>query len=258
MARPYVIAGNWKLQVTNLKDAQSRIDEIDTYLEKYPNLESFIAVPSVFLYNLKSKYLKIASENIHYTESGAYTGSTSVLSLKDAGIKYTLIGHSERRIIFKETDEEINQKVHLALQNGITPVLCIGETAQERAEGRHEEILYKQIAWGLRGVESLDNVILAYEPVWAINNKALNPDTEIRAATPKDAQETHQFIRRKVFEIYNNPTAESIRILYGGSMKPTNADELLNQPDIDGGLIGGASLKVETLGPIYDIVGSTH
>ncbi len=257
MTRPYVIGGNWKLQVTSLSEAKRRLEEIDSHLEHF-DIETFIAVPSVFLYSVSTQNLKLAAEDIHYEESGAYTGATSVLSLVDAGIGYTLVGHSERRIIFRETDEEINKKVKLALKYDITPVLCIGETAKERETGEYGEVLRRQLVVGLQGVENLEKVIIAYEPVWAINNKALNPDTEIKPATPADAEATHSFVRSVIEELYGQNISQSVRILYGGSMKASNAEELLKQPNIDGGLIGGASLKAETLIPVHRICSSLN
>lgn len=254
--RRFVIGGNWKMQITQKSDATVIAREISNALENISSVDVFIAPSFMSLYavgeNIKSTNLKLASQNIHYHEQGAFTGENSIVSCLEAGCEYIILGHSERRRIFRETDEIINLKVIKTIEKGLKPVLCIGETAKERTEGSVTEVNQKQLAGSLRGVseKQLQSVIIAYEPVWAINNKFLNPDVEIRPATPKQASEAHIIVREWIKQHYSNKAAEKIRIIYGGSMKKNNADELLALEDIDGGLIGGASLSADTFVPI--------
>lgn len=253
--RRFIIGGNWKMQVTGVEDSVSRAQKI-VKLEGFDKVDVFIAPSFTALYEvgkiLQGTPLKLCGQNMHHFETGAFTGEVSVESLLEAGCEYVLLGHSERRRIFGETDELINKKVLKALEHKLKVVLAIGETAKEREEGRTAEVNRSQLAGSLAGVpkEQMDNIVIAYEPVWAINNKHLNPDTEIHPATPKQAVEAHQIVRNWVKEQYGEEVAESIRIQYGGSMKGSNAEELLTLPDIDGGLIGGASLTAEALEPI--------
>lgn len=250
------IGGNWKSQVTTVADAVDRLTALGKAARQHSSLTTFIAVPSALLYPL-SQYdfspIKLASQDMHYTEKGAFTGVTSVLTLNDLQIEYVLIGHSERRIIFRETNEELNQKVLLALKHNKQIVFCIGETAKERASGQVEAVLSTQLSVGLQNVTDLSSICIAYEPVWAINNKYLNPDSEIKAASPEEAQKTHAFIRGWVRDHYSAAVANNMSILYGGSMKGSNAQALLSMPDINGGLIGGASLAAELLDPVLQI-----
>ena len=200
----------------------------------------------------KNTKLKVCAQNMHSDAKGAFTGEISVDSIKELGCEYVLLGHSERRRIFKEDDQFINKKVQLALQNNLKVVLCIGETAQERNDGKVVEVNEYQLSNSLKGVtkEQLSNIVIAYEPVWAINNPALNPGVEIRAATAKEAQEAHIIVRNWFTKSYSKESAEKIRIQYGGSMNKKNSEELLKISDIDGGLIGSASLKAEDFLPI--------
>jgi triosephosphate isomerase len=220
------------------------------------SVEVFIAPSANALYSVgkavSNTRLKLGGQNIHYHEKGAFTGQISILSLIDAGCSYVLLGHSEPRRIFGETDDLINLKVIKAVEKGIKPVLCIGESAKEREEGQTTDIIYTQLNEGLRGLSTnqLREVIIAYEPVWAINNKFLNPDTEIKPATSEQASEVHKSTRDWIRHKFGNEIAESIPIIYGGSMKASNAKDLLELDDIDGGLIGGASLSAKTFLPI--------
>ncbi|AKI98206.1 triose-phosphate isomerase [Kosmotoga pacifica] len=186
---------------------------------------------------LKDTEIGVGAQNIYPKESGAFTGEISVLMLKDLGVNYVIVGHSERRHIFGETDELINEKVRFVLENALTPIFCIGETLEERESGRTFEVLESQVVKGLKGVELEDilKVIVAYEPVWAIGTG--------KVATPEQADEAMGFVRQLIGKLYGWQIAEQIRILYGGSIKPENFDSLIKMENIDGGLVGGASLK---------------
>ncbi|MFX0152244.1 MAG: triose-phosphate isomerase [Candidatus Hodarchaeota archaeon] len=242
-----MIGGNWKMQITQVQNAVRIAKDILKGL-KQTHVDVFIAPSANALYSvgkvISNSKLSLAGQNIHYFEEGAFTGQISILSLIDAGCSFVLLGHSEPRRIFGETDKLINLKVLKAVEKGIKPVLCIGESAKEREEGQTTEIIQIQLERGLRGLtaQQLSNVIIAYEPVWAINNKFLNPDTEIKPATPEQASEAHKFIRDWISSNFEYELAENIPIIYGGSMNPSNAKKLLELEHIDGGLIGGASL----------------
>ncbi|UCE13494.1 MAG: triose-phosphate isomerase [Candidatus Heimdallarchaeota archaeon] len=254
--RRFILGGNWKMQITRLGEAERIAENIAAAIENVSSVEVFIApsfnaLNSVGLTITKTK-LKLAGQNMHYHEKGAFTGEISVLSLIEAGCEYVILGHSERRRIFGEKDDTINQKVLLAINHGLKPVLCIGETAEERANGRTAEVNQSQLAGSLRNVsaQQLQNVIIAYEPVWAIDNKFLNPNIEIKPATPEQASEAHMIVRDWIRKHYGQESAANIPIIYGGSMKEKNATELLTIEDIDGGLVGGASLSAEAFVPI--------
>jgi len=195
---------------------------------------------------VETTVVELGGQNIHAEEKGAFTGEVSAAMLKSAGCRYVILGHSERRSYFHETDESINAKISRALNTELIPIVCVGESLQQREAGETEQVLETQI----RGVfaefsrEQVKHCIIAYEPVWAIGTGVV--------ATPEVAQEAHRFIRELLAGMYDSGLAESVRIQYGGSMKPDNAAELLTQPDIDGGLIGGASLKADSfLGIVY-------
>ncbi len=253
--RRIVIGGNWKMQVTSTTEAVSIADDIAQGLSTLSSVHVFIAPSFTELYSVnkavKETQLKLAGQNMYYHEKGAFTGQISPLSLANL-VDYVILGHSEPRRIFGETDEFIRQKLLKALEIGLIPVLCLGETAKEREEGNTKAILHQQLAGSLKGlqIEKMKMIILAYEPVWAINNKFLNPDTEIRPATPIEANETHTIIRDWLKNEFGAPVAEEISIIYGGSMNAQNAKELLALDQIDGGLIGGASLSAEKFLPI--------
>jgi triosephosphate isomerase len=254
--RRFIIGGNWKMQILQVGEAVKNAESIANALNNISKVDVFIAPSFNALYSvgkaILNTNLKLASQNIHYYEQGAFTGETSILSCVDAGCDYIILGHSERRRIFGESNEIINQKVLKTLQHGLKPVLCIGETAKERAEGRVREVNQNQLAESLKGVSQtqLENIIIAYEPVWAINNKFLNPGVEIKPATPDQANETHKMVRDWLKGEYGDSCSEKIPIIYGGSMNEKNAKELLKIKDIDGGLVGGASLTKKTFMPI--------
>lgn len=243
------------MQISSVGEASKILSEMSTAITS-DNIDIFIAPSYNALYTLgielQGSRVKLAAQNMYYREKGAFTGEVSINSLLEAGVKYVLLGHSERRRIFNETDKEINLKLLKALEKGLFPVLCIGETAKEREEERVAEVNEAQLAGSLKDVTSkqMKNVIVAYEPVWAINNPYLNSDTEIKPATPLQAKEAHKIVRDWLRKNYSNTIAEQVRIIYGGSMNASNAAELLALEDIDGGLIGGASLSAEKLMPI--------
>lgn len=234
---PIVIA-NWKLN----GGIDLLCTSVSAFIGKHFSAKIAICPPYVYmrdmLHFLQHSEIIIGSQNVSKYESGAYTGETSAQMLKDAGMGLCLIGHSERRQMFHENDNSCHLKVVRALNCGLMPVLCIGENAQQREAGITKDILYRQLQDALTNTDvSNKSLCIAYEPIWAIGTG--------QAATPEDAQEVHEFIRTELSQIYDQPTADSIHILYGGSVNKSNADELLQQNDIDGLLVGGASLDPE-------------
>ena len=239
MARKKIIAGNWKMNKTPSQAAEL-INELIP-LVKESDADVVICTPAVDLSIAteltKGTNIAVGAENMHWEESGAYTGEISADMLLDLGVKYVIIGHSERREYFAETDETVNKKVKKALEKGITPILCCGETLEQREMGIMKEFVRMQIKADMLGISAEDakKVVIAYEPIWAIGTG--------KTATADQADEVCGIIRDVIAEIYDDATAEVIRIQYGGSMNAGNAVELLSKPNIDGGLIGGASLK---------------
>ena len=240
--RNYLIAGNWKMNKTPseaaklAKEIKPLVKDSDYRVMVAP---SFVCIPAV-LNELKGSNVLVAAQNMANVEEGAFTGETSVLMLKDLGVEAVILGHSERRHIYGETNEQINEKVKIAIQHGLMPVLCIGELLGEREAGKAEAVCYEQLEKGLAGVseKELDNVVIAYEPVWAIGTG--------KTATPDDADAIHAACRKKIAEMYSEAAAEKIVIQYGGSMKPENIKDLMAMENIDGGLIGGAALKADS------------
>ena len=258
--RPHIIGGNWKLQINSINEVKQRLTQILNDLEN-KNINSskiFIALPPALLHIghelFKNSKIYLAAQNIYHEIYGPFTGETSILTAVDLNVKYCLIGHSERRILFNETNEEINKKIHLCINHHITPVLCIGETFEERSSGNHQRVLEHQLETALKNIstEGLKSIIIAYEPVWAINNQLLNKDNIIKPATPKDADQTHHIIREYLKRNYGSEIANNMQIIYGGSMNSNNVESLLMIENIDGGLIGGASLSSEKLLPIIE------
>ena len=245
--RKKVIAGNWKMNKTNT-EAVEMLTELKELVKGIDNVGIIIGAPFTALSDavkaVKGSNIAIAAENVYPKESGAYTGEVSPVMLKSIGVEYVILGHSERREYFKESDEFINEKVKAVLAAGMLPILCIGEKLEERESGKTAEVTETQIRGGLKDLtaEEAKKVIVAYEPVWAIGTG--------RTATPEMAQETHRQVRDVLVSMFGNETAEEMIIQYGGSMKPDNAVELLAQKDIDGGLIGGASLKASSFAEI--------
>jgi triosephosphate isomerase len=242
-----VIAGNWKLYKTS-EEAVDLVSSLIPLLKGVTDVEIIIApvftVLGVVKRALKDSGLKLAAQDCFWEEEGAYTGEVSPKMLTDAGCSHVIIGHSERRQYFAETDDTVNKKLMAALDGGLVPIFCAGESLSEREAGETLTVLRKQITGGLSGIaaEHVDRVIIAYEPVWAIGTG--------KTATVIQAQEAHKFIRDLLSELYGQEAADKIRILYGGSVKPENVKGLLSQPDIDGALVGGASLRAESFAAI--------
>ena len=193
---------------------------------------------------LKGTNIRLGAENVHFAEKGAYTGEISAAMLKEYGVEYVIIGHSERRQYFGETDETVNKRTLTALTAGLTPILCVGETLEERETGKTENVLHRQLEEGLKGVEDLTKLVIAYEPVWAIGTG--------KTATAAQANETIGYIRKTLGELFCEKCAAKVRIQYGGSMNAGNCKELMAQEEIDGGLIGGASLKAPDFSAIVN------
>ncbi len=244
--RQYFIAGNWKMHKT-VPEAQALAQELVKSLKDGPN--KYMIAPSFTALDAVSKIVKgtnilLGAQNMSTDEQGAHTGEVSVLQLKDLGVQVVILGHSERRHIYKEDDAMINKKVKLALAHGLEVILCIGELLEEREAGKAEAVCEEQTRKGLEGIsaEELKKVTIAYEPVWAIGTG--------KVATPEDAEAIHAYVRKVIADMYGKEAAENIIIQYGGSMKAENCAGLLAKPDIDGGLIGGAALKADTFTPI--------
>lgn len=193
---------------------------------------------------LKGTNIRLGAENVHFAEKGAYTGEISAAMLKEYGVEYVIIGHSERRQYFGETDETVNKRTLTALNAGLTPIVCVGETLEERETGKTEAVLHRQLEEGLKGVEDLTKLVIAYEPVWAIGTG--------KTATAAQANETIVYIRKTLGELFCEKCAAKVRIQYGGSMNAGNCKELMAQEEIDGGLIGGASLKAPDFSAIVN------
>lgn len=238
--RKKIIAGNWKMN-NDLNESQSLVSGIISGLGNDDKCEVIVCPPFTSLNEVnslvKNSPVKLGAQNMFFEESGAYTGEISASMLKSVGCEYVILGHSERRTIFGESDEWINKKIKKAIECGLKVIFCIGETLAQREEGETDAIIKSQIINDLQNVtsENLKTIIIAYEPIWAIGTG--------KTASPGQAQEVHEFIRNLIEEIYSKESAENLIIQYGGSVKPDNAASLLSQPDIDGALVGGACLK---------------
>lgn len=246
--RKKVIAGNWKMNM--LPDQTIKfIDEISPLVKDTKN-EVILCVPYTDLFyallTAQNTNIKIGAQNMHWEENGAYTGEVSGKMLKVIGVEYVIIGHSERREYFAETDETVNKKIKTAFANELKPIVCVGETLSQREEGKTEEIITNQTRLALEGLsnEQVKNTIIAYEPIWAIGTG--------KTATSEDANNSIKAIRKEIENIYGKEVSEEVIIQYGGSVKSTNAKELFETSDIDGGLVGGASLKVEEFSKIVN------
>ncbi len=238
--RRNIVAGNWKMNL-NHPDSTRLIDEINSS-EIHSDTELIVAPPSIYLssFNKKQHHFSLSAQNIHFEENGAFTGEISAEMLSSLNINYAIVGHSERRSLFHETDEIIFKKVESLLKYKVTPIFCCGELKEEREEGRAFEVVSNQLNNLLTHLneDQIKKVIIAYEPVWAIGTGL--------TASPEDAQKMHQHIRGSIADQFSIETAENISILYGGSCKPENAKDIFSQDDIDGGLIGGASLDCKS------------
>lgn len=248
MRRP-VIAGNWKMNMTP-DDAGIWVNQFKDLVAQSSGVDILICPPFTVLprlcADLAGTGILAGAQNMHWQTGGAFTGEISPTMLTDLGCSHVLLGHSERRALFSESDEAVNKKLLAALSHGLTPVLCIGETLAQREQGNTQEVCRGQLLGGLAAVagEDLSRVIIAYEPVWAIGTG--------RTATPEDAQAVIGYIRQQLAGPWEEALAEQVRILYGGSVKPANIDGLMIQPDIDGALVGGASLKPEDFARIVN------
>lgn len=238
MRKP-IIAGNWKMNKTAAEGA-ALVEELKP-LVKDANCDVVVCVPFTDIPAVsaaaKGSNIHVGAQNVHFAEKGAYTGEISADMLKEFGVEYVIIGHSERRQYFGETDETVNKRMHAALAAGLAPIVCIGESLEERETGKTEDVLAVQIEEGFKGLDDISKIVIAYEPIWAIGTG--------KTATAEQANETIAFIRKKCAEVFCPKCAEKVRIQYGGSMNAKNCKELMAMPEIDGGLIGGASLKAE-------------
>ena len=245
MAAKLVVAGNWKMNMT-ASEGKALVDALKPLVaDVCPCACTVIVCPpfttlATVIEAAKGSNIHVGAQNVHWAANGAFTGEISAAMLKEAGVEYVIIGHSERRQYFGETDATVNSRLKAAIAAGLKPIVCIGETLEEREGNKTEAVLGKQLEDGLKDLDAatVGALVLAYEPVWAIGTG--------KTATPEMAQETHAFIRSKVAELFGKEAAENVRIQYGGSMKPENAEELVRQADIDGGLIGGAALKADS------------
>jgi triosephosphate isomerase len=245
--RKKIIAGNWKMN-KSLAEAQDLTEGIKRELAECSDVDVVLCPPFTVLKSvgdiISDSTIKLGAQNMHWENYGAYTGEICAAMLRDLYCHYVILGHSERRQYFGETDDTVNKKVKAALAGNLIPIVCVGEMLEEREAGTTEDVVGTQVREGLAGLEGdLKKLVVAYEPVWAIGTGL--------TATPEQAQDVHAFIRKTLTGMYGEDTAQSIRIQYGGSMKPANAEELLAQPDIDGGLIGGAALQA---GSFADII----
>ena len=246
--RRKVIAGNWKMNML----PNEAIDYIQAFepLVKDANAEVILCVPYTDLFyclmNAQGTNIKIGAQNMHFAETGAYTGEVSAKMLKSIGVEYVIIGHSERRQYYNETDETVNKKVKAAYEVGLKPIVCVGESLEEREAGKTEEIITNQTRLALEGLtsEQVKSTIIAYEPIWAIGTG--------KTATSEDANNSIKAIRAEIARIYGADVAEEVIIQYGGSVKSSNAKELFTTSDIDGGLVGGASLKPDEFSKIVN------
>ncbi|MCK5204608.1 MAG: triose-phosphate isomerase [Desulfobacterales bacterium] len=245
-----LIAGNWKMYKTP-QEAADTAKQLVEQVREVADVDIMIAPPFTALESvsrvIKNSPVALGAQNLYWEDEGAYTGEISAPMLKSAGCQYAIIGHSERRQYFGETDKTVNQKIQAAIQVGLKPVFCIGETEQEREAEQTLSVLDKQVRKGLERLvpEQLDTLIIAYEPVWAIGTG--------KTATEDQAQEVHQFIRSLIEKSFGNDLSKSIRILYGGSVKPDNILNLMAMPDIDGALVGGASLSADSFSRIIKV-----
>lgn len=246
MRKPF-IAGNWKMNATS-EETEALIQALKGRIADVSGVDVAVAPPFVYLhkavYTAQGSAVQVGAQNCYFESGGAYTGEIAPEMLKDVGCDFVILGHSERRHILNETDEMINRKVKKALAAGLDVILCVGELLEEREAGKTQDVVQTQLRDGLRGIsqDDMKKITIAYEPVWAIGTG--------KTATPDQAQDVHAFIRGWLTEAYSSALSEAVRIQYGGSVKPDNAKDLLSQPDIDGALVGGASLKADSFAAI--------
>jgi len=241
MRRP-LIAGNWKMNL-NRSESEALARSLAEQSGSIPNADLLVCPPNVYLLPVAAAIsgtsVALGAQNMYFEDDGAFTGEISAAMLRDVGARFVILGHSERRHILGETDDEVNRKAKKALAAGLTPIICVGETLQERESGQTARVIRSQFSGSFAGLsaEQMQSTVVAYEPVWAIGTG--------RTATPQQAEEVHADLRKLIAEAYNTGVADSVRILYGGSVKPDNAGELLSQANVDGALVGGASLKAD-------------
>jgi triosephosphate isomerase len=237
------MAGNWKMNML-VAEAESLVKDLLSGLDGSEDVDVVVAPPFTSLIPvaklIRGSRIALAAQNLHWETSGAYTGEVSAKMLLDVGCKHVIIGHSERRQYFGETDETVNQRLKAALSEGLEPILCVGEVLEERKKGLTGEVVDRQARQALQGISrsEAERLVVAYEPVWAIGTG--------ETATPEQAQEVHAQIRGLIRDLYNEAVSQGLRIQYGGSVKPDNVRALMDQPDVDGALVGGASLKADS------------
>lgn len=242
--RKTIIAGNWKMYKTIPEGIELVNGLKRAFFDMDTDIDIVVCPPYTALSEISEvimdSNIRLGGQDIYWEDEGAFTGEVSAGMLKDAGCSFVIIGHSERRQYFGETDEAVNRKLKAALRHGLIPIVCVGETLSERENGLTMDVLNKQVQGGLKDIKTQDalNLVIAYEPVWAIGTG--------KTATPQQAQEAQKYIRDLLSKLYDKDTAISIRIQYGGSVKPENITDLMRQQDIDGALVGGASLNVES------------
>ncbi len=247
MARLPFIAGNWKMNNT-VGEALDLVRKLKKAVSDVKGVEVGVAPPFTALYavhkELEGTSIQLAGQNLYWEEKGAFTGEISPLMLKESGCQYVIIGHSERRQFFGESDETVNRRIKAALAHGLRVIFCVGETLREREEEKTFSVIERQLEGGVKELDGqkIGEMVIAYEPVWAIGTG--------KTATPERAEEVHGFIRGKIEKLYSREISENVRIQYGGSVTPDNIKSLMNQPDIDGALVGGASLKAESFSKI--------
>ena len=238
--RRTIIAGNWKMNKT-VNESISLVKELKKLVKGVGDREIIVCPPFTSLSavgaEIKGSNIKLGAQDMYFENKGAFTGEISPLMLKEVGVEYVIVGHSERRQVIGESDSLINKKIKSALENNLKAIFCIGETLEEREAGKTNTIISNQIKNGLNGVKDMGNIVIAYEPVWAIGTG--------KTATPEQAEEVHLFIRNLLKKIFNVKVSEETRILYGGSVKPDNIKGLISKEDIDGALVGGVSLDAK-------------
>ena len=246
MRRP-IIAGNWKMNAT-IKEAVELVNGLKRELSDANSVAIVVGPPFTALSDVNEltmdSNIKLCAQNVYWQENGAFTGEISTTMLKDAGCSYVIVGHSERRQFFNETNETVNKRLKAALADGLKVIVCVGEVLEERETGKTFDVIKNQVQGSLQGLskDDMDNVVLAYEPIWAIGTG--------KTASPEQAQEVHQHIRQLLADIFDGEVAAETRIQYGGSVKPDNIKELMQKEDVDGALVGGASLKIDSFSDI--------
>jgi triosephosphate isomerase len=254
--RKKIIAANWKMNITS-SEAESYVSTFLREIQDQNGVEIVLAPPFTAIAKVsemlgKTGNVKIGAQNMHPEKSGAFTGEISAAMLRDLYVRYVILGHSERRALFGETDAFISKKAKVAVEGNLRPIVCVGETLEQRDAGQVEKVLDTQVRGSLAGLSSteMDEVVIAYEPVWAIGTG--------RTASPAQAQEAHAFIRSVLKDMHGEEVAGNIRIQYGGSVKPENTQDLMRQPDIDGALVGGASLDPRSFAEIIELTASLY